>query len=89
MSVCGTCGSQSTTFKEGVSKKTGRAWKAYDCNDCKNEKGYPTRTFASNPKRTTATTSNSLEKKVDKILAILKANFKDVTSSSEDEGTPF
>jgi hypothetical protein len=35
MSACGKCGSQSTTFKEGISKKTGKKWAAYACDDCK------------------------------------------------------
>ena len=34
MSACAKCSSQSTTFKEGVSKKTGKPWKAYKCDDC-------------------------------------------------------
>ena len=50
---CSFCGSQDTTFKTGISKSgknAGKPWKAYDCNEpqCKNEKGYPNRTWAPN-----------------------------------------
>ena len=48
---CSFCGSQSTTYKSGISKSgknAGKHWEGYDCNEpqCKNEKGYPNRTFA-------------------------------------------
>lgn len=93
---CGTCGSQDTTPKSGISKKTGKPWKAYDCNEsaCKNEKGYPSRTFAYSVQPTPSKTPNSgtvgvgLEAKIDQILAILKTNFPKVTVH-EEETTPF
>ena len=51
---CSVCGSQDTTPVSGTSKKTGQPWKAYDCNEkeCKNEKGYPSRTFVPTPRGT-------------------------------------
>lgn len=50
MADCSVCGSQDTTFKSGISKtgkNAGKPWRAWDCNEpqCKNEKGYPNRTF--------------------------------------------
>lgn len=100
---CSVCGSQDTTRKTGISQKTGKPWVAYDCNEaqCKNEKGYPSRTFGFAPKVAVGASNSkkeayvgqvsnpisTLEAKVDKILAILKANFKDV-SVQKDE-TPF
>lgn len=98
---CGTCGSQDTTIKRGMSKKTGQPWTAYDCNEpqCKNEKGYPSRTFVPTPRKAgaspTPVVSGTLEKKVDQILAILKANFKteitreEISSLPEQEDSPF
>lgn len=49
---CSVCGSQDTKMVTGISKKNNRPWKAYECNEpqCKNEKGYPTRTFVNTPK---------------------------------------
>ena len=88
---CGTCGSQDTTFKQGVSKKTGKPWQAYDCNNpsCKGETGYPSRTFVFTPKSrengpkghktapvAQANGSNiEVLKKLDQILEILHENF--------------
>lgn len=90
MSSCSVCGSQDTKFVTGVSKKTGKPWSAYDCNEpqCKNEKGYPNRTFAFQPKSSVGKSeqgTSTLEKKVDQILAILKANFKQVTIEKEED----
>lgn len=53
---CGTCGSQDVTLKRGISKSgknVGKPWTAYDCNEkeCKNEKGYPSRTFVPTPRQ--------------------------------------
>jgi len=105
MSVCGTCGSQDTTFKQGISKASGKPWKAYDCNEpqCKNDKGYPSRTFVFTPKpkgsasapqntpRSPQTQGNgTLEAKIDQILRILKANFPEQeTHVPDEESTPF
>ena len=100
---CGTCGSQDTTPKQGISKSgknIGKPWKAYDCNEkeCKNDKGYPSRTFVPMGRQalnTPTPVGNSLEKKVDQILAILKANFKVAKTEiaheeiSDLEETPF
>lgn len=107
---CSVCGSQDVSPKSGISKKSGKPWKAYDCNEpqCKNEKGYASRTFVfmknSPPQPSNAKLGASggsvnnpistLEKKVDKILAILKANFPEVEISTEttelvNDETPF
>lgn len=32
---CVKCGSSNTELKSGVSKKNGKPWKRYKCNDCK------------------------------------------------------
>lgn len=91
---CSVCGSQDTKPVSGISKKTGKPWKAYDCNEpqCKNEKGYPSRTFVPAPRSPRPVVFNrekpqglTLEQKVDKILAILTANFK----TSKEEPIPF
>ena len=100
---CGTCGSQDTTIKRGISKKgknVGQPWTAYDCNEpqCKGPQGYASRTFVNTPKAVTQqvqASSGNLEKKVDQILAILKANFKteirreEISDMPEPEDTPF
>lgn len=97
MAECSVCGSQDTTYKTGIAKATGKPWAAYDCNEpqCKNDKGYPSRTFvkSSKPKGNAYVPNqsnpiSSLEQKVDKILAILKANFPDKSTHKEDEA-PF
>jgi len=87
---CSVCGSQDTKFVQGVSKKTGKPWQAYDCNEpqCKNEKGYANRTFGFAPKSPNGkppVATSTLEKKVDKILAILVKNFGDITVSKKEE----
>jgi len=86
---CGVCGSQDTTIKRGVSKKTGKPYVGYTCNEptCVNDKGYPNMTFGPSPRgsqnapqRPNPTPSNGgLEAKVDEILRILKANFPEET----------
>ena len=104
---CSVCGSQDTTPKQGISKKTGRPWKAYDCNEpkCVNEKGYPSRTFTFSPKspatglkvafnevsNSSLNPQNTIEKKLDEILAILRQNFKPLVKEEiqEEETTPF
>lgn len=102
---CSVCGSQDTTPKSGISKKTGKPYKGYVCNEptCVNDKGYPNMTFAPTPRgpqiapkvgKTAPVVSggalNSLEVKVNKILAILQANFPEPEIAiKEDEGTPF
>jgi len=93
---CGVCGSQSTTFKEGISKigkNAGKPWKAYDCNEpqCKNEKGYPSRTFV--PMARTAPAKpgvpsndiKSITTKIDRILSILEKNFGKVVVEPVEE----
>ena len=97
---CSVCGSQDTKYVTGMSKKTGKPWAAYDCNEkqCKNEKGYSSRTFVPGPKgavaKSTPVVSSTLEKKVDEILAILKSNFKSTVLKREleeqiEEESPF
>lgn len=104
---CSVCGSQDTTYKTGISKtgkNAGKPWVAYDCNEpqCKNEKGYPNRTFGFAPKSPTGkppvVASSTLEKKVDKILAILERNFgstaiekniKEPYETPEEDSSPF
>lgn len=98
---CSVCGSESTTFVQGISKKTGRPWKAYDCNEprCKNEKGYANRTFSYTPNGPqnvpnakfeasyagSQIKKTSLEIKVDQILEILKANFPSKSTKTIEE----
>lgn len=102
MSACGTCGSQDTTFASGISKKTGKPWTAYDCNEkqCVQANGRPNRTFAFSPKSPVGKVAtltpgkfptSTLEKKVDQILAILVKNFGNVTVQKEEveETSPF
>lgn len=97
---CSVCGSQDTKFVQGISKSgknMGKPWKAYECNEpnCKNEKGYPNRTFVNTPRtpgigKVPTPNGNplaSLEKKVDKILAILNANFPSETHEPIEEQT--
>ena len=97
---CSVCGSQDTTPKQGISKKTGKPWKAYDCNEsgCKNDKGYPNRTFAPFGGKNVATglktpnngiVAGSLEVKIDKILAILNTNFPPNVEETNEETSPF
>src|SRR3990167_8491290 len=86
MSECKKCGSQSTTFKEGKSKKTGAPWKANKCDDC----GEMNWVFIPKSPNGKSGNSDSLEKKVDMILAILKQNFPvKVQKVSTGEQTPF
>lgn len=82
-------------------KNIGKPWVAYDCNEpnCKQPNGYPSRTFAPTPKNApgafktqnkgiVAGGSNpisTIEAKVDKILAILKANFPPVEVAEPEE----
>lgn len=100
---CSFCGSQDTTPSQGVSKKTGKPWKAVDCNEpkCKNEKGYPNRTFifqkgtggAFKPKvggnvpknANNGHPSDAVIKKLDDILKILKANFPEPEVLEKDD----
>lgn len=44
---CGKCGSQDTKYITGISKKNGKKWAAYECNEpaCTNDFGKPNRTF--------------------------------------------
>jgi hypothetical protein len=98
---CSVCGSQDTTLKQGISKtgkNAGKLWKAYDCNEaqCKNEKGYPSRTFVpmARPQGAKADSGSPLGDmktivtKLDKILAILEKNFgKTVIAVEEPEET--
>lgn len=98
---CSVCGSQDTSIKRGVSKKNGRAWVAYDCNEpaCKNEKGYPNRTFQPTPRTTTATPPQDLtliHKKLDKILELIGykkpktiLEQSEIMEPYEEESTPF
>jgi hypothetical protein len=96
---CNVCGSQDTKFVQGISKKTGKPWQAYDCNEpqCKNEKGHANRTFGFAPKspsgKSPVVASSTLEKKVDKILAILEKNFGSISITKEEnvenEENPF
>lgn len=105
MASCQKCGSQDTKFVSGTSKKTGKPWSGYDCQEpgCVGDTGYPTRTFAFQPKsRQNAsngpkTGSNSapnppgssIEKKLDEILEILYENFGKKPEYHKDEDTPF
>ena len=103
---CPICGCQDTKFVTGTAKATGRPWSAYDCQNpsCKNEKGFPTRTFV---KSQTAKTSKapqasvmtgSIDKKLDLIISMLKtlqmdmgiteAN-KELSIEAETNSTPF
>ena len=104
---CGTCGSQDTTIKRGISKKTGKPYVGYTCNEptCVNDKGYPNMTFAPAPRgpqnapkaanptpRTTGLDPNiAINKKLDRILAILADNFGEapIERKPEDDSTPF
>lgn len=103
---CSVCGSQDTTPKQGISKSgknAGQPWKAYDCNEpqCKNEKGYPSRTFVpmARPKapvgnsvagNSAPAVSGNLEKKIDRILAILEKNLgKTVEVQDDSHDLPF
>lgn len=96
---CSACGSQDTTPKSGITKtgkNAGKPWKAYDCNEpqCKNEKGYPTRTFVNIPK-TQSSGGGSLGdlkeivSKLDRCLAILEKNFGKVVIEKNEEEAPF
>jgi len=49
LTKCKTCGGSNLVFSTGVAKATGKAWYAFDCQDCstsRNGKDYPTRNFA-------------------------------------------
>lgn len=86
---CSICGSQDTTMKTGISKTGKNArkpWKAYDCNEpqCKNEKGYPSRTFAPLPRSSGGNfgvpgqmqrVTPNLEGKLEMIYTILATQF--------------
>ena len=95
---CSVCGSQDTTFKTGISKSgknAGKPWRAYDCNEpkCKNEKGYPSRTFAPSPKSPANSGGNlsdlqTIMSKIDRCLAILQANFKSPKTEIRHEDIP-
>lgn len=80
---CGACGSQDTTYKKGISKSgknAGQPWEAYDCNEpqCKNEKGYPSRTFVPRKKSPTGVSTGvssgnelaTINKKLDILLQL-------------------
>ena len=108
-SVCGSQDTTRKSGISKTGKNVGKPWVAYDCNEpaCKQPNGYPSRTFAPTPKaprnapnasgRPSGGGSNpisTLEAKVDKILAILKANFPDqgvTTDTTElvNDETPF
>ena len=88
---CGTCGSQDTVKKTGVSKKTGQPWTAYDCNEsqCKNEKGYPSRTFvptARGPKQNLTPQPmgdmKSIMQKLDYIISCLPPSKKKIVTDT-------
>lgn len=89
MSQCSKCGSQSTTFKEGISKKNGKPWKGYKCDDCGdmvflNKFKALSNTQTASPIKQDVTLE-TLNKKIDLILKHL-----DITGqSANSEETPF
>ena len=87
---CPKCHSQDTEYKSGMSKKTGKKWQGYKCVPCDVMIGMNGMVWGDTPKSPNGNPpqSNSLEKKVDEILAILKANFKQGTTIEKDEA-PF
>ena len=85
MSACLKCQSQSTTFKQGTGKN-GKPYKAYKCDDCGEMNwvnSFPKSQAQGKPAQA------SLEKKVDKILAILVKNFGNVVVKEDEEKSPF
>lgn len=93
---CSVCGSQDTTFKQGVGKKG--PWSAYDCNEpeCKNDKGYPNRTFVPRKKAPMATPAprqsvdlSSVNKKLDLIMKALNIKTETKPEPVEDDSAPF
>ena len=95
---CQYCGSQDTTPKTGISKSgknVGKPWKAYDCNEphCKNEKGYPNRTFApvgkiSSPGIPVVQKPTSDSGILNEILSIVKASHQ-ILKDTRGESAPF
>lgn len=101
---CSVCGSQDTVIKRGISKagkNKGLPWTAYDCNEpqCKNEKGYPSRTFVNTPKpklNAPIPQSNGdivgLHRKLDAIMKHLNISLiiaDPIRNQVADEETPF
>lgn len=92
MAVC-SCGNQDLEYKSGISKKTGKKWQGYKCTPCDlmmGMDGKPWGAISAKPSfgNSAPAPSNTLEKKVDKILAILETHYGK-TVKVEDEETPF
>ena len=93
MSACKKCGSQSTTFKEGTSKKTGKPWKAYACDDCKEMnwvQSFPAKStnFGTQSQVPVSNPLDEILKRVKHIESMLAENFG-TKESVEEETTPF
>ena len=96
---CSVCGSQDTTPKSGISKtgkNAGKPWKAYDCNEpqCKNDKGYPSRTFvpSARPKALNGNSGTNEFDKINKKLDIIITHLgikPEKATRVEEETTPF
>jgi hypothetical protein len=101
MSAVCSCGNQDLTYKSGISKTSGKKWQGWKCEKCDIMYGMNGMPWGDKPKAPVGnfqpsrqapqiTTSNSVEKKLDAILAILKENFpplKDEVISEEE--SPF
>ena len=92
MAECLKCGSQSRTFKEGISKKNNRPWRGYKCDDCGDMVFLKTKApqNASNAKIEASyeppkTSKSPLEAKIDRILAILEKAYPSVMQTIENE----
>lgn len=78
MKACSKCGSDNTELKSGTSKKTGKPWKGYKCQDCDNMD------FVKTEKLTVAAPSNGNGKSSD---AMLMAYAKDIVVAEIAKGT--
>ena len=102
MAQC-TCGNQDLEYKSGISKKTGKKWQGYKCAPCNLMMGMDGVPWGAKPtniggpaKQFSVPPSNSIDKKLDKILSILEANLgkanilhKEFKQNEETEEEPF
>ena len=90
MATCSKCNSQSTTFKEGISKKPPfRPWKGYKCDDCGDMVFLNAHKALQGSNASGEAPKTTIEQKIDRILAILEKNFGTVTVEKDTDSTPF